>query len=60
MRVAAPPVKGEANRELTAFLARALDVSRGAVTVLKGHTSRHKLIGISGLSQAEVLHRLGG
>ena len=58
VKVAAPPVKGQANRELFAFLSRLLWVSKGGLAILKGHTSRNKLISVSGFSQEEVLKRL--
>ena len=58
VKVAAPPVKGQANRELVAFLSRLLGVSKGSLAILKGHTSRNKLIAVSGFSQEEVLKRL--
>ncbi len=60
VKVAAPPVKGKANRELIAFLGQLLDVGRGGVSIIKGHTSRNKLIAIDGLSQEEVIRRLLG
>ena len=58
VKIAAPPVKGKANKELIEFLSELLGVSRGSVTIEKGATSRSKVIGISGLSQDEVLNRL--
>ena len=58
VRVAAPPVKGQANKELIAFLSKALAVGKGALTIVKGHTSRSKVIAINGLSQEEVMKRL--
>lgn len=54
----APPLKGRANRELIEFLSQLLNVSKGSITLEKGATSRRKVIGISGLSQAEVWKRL--
>jgi uncharacterized protein (TIGR00251 family) len=59
VRVAAPPVKGKANRELTAFLSQILGISRSSLTIVKGHTSHNKVIAIDGLSQAEIINRLG-
>ena len=50
VRVAAPPVKGKANKELTDFLSKALGVSKCSITIVKGHTSRNKVIAIDGLS----------
>ena len=58
VRVSAPPVKGKANRELTAFLSEVLGVSRSSLTIVKGHTSRNKVITIDGLSQEEIVRRL--
>jgi len=58
VKVAAPPVKGQANRELVAFLSQVLGVSQSRLAILRGHTSRNKLISVSGLSQEEVLRRL--
>ena len=59
VKVAAPPEKGKANRELISFLGRVLDISPGSLDVIKGHTGRSKLIAVSGLSQEELLRRLG-
>lgn len=58
VKVAAPPIKGKANKELIAFLGQLLDVSRGSINIIKGHTSRNKLVAINGLSQEEVTKRL--
>jgi uncharacterized protein (TIGR00251 family) len=58
VRIAAPPVKGQANRELIAFLSQQLGVSKSHLAIIRGHTSRNKLISVSGLSQEEVLRRL--
>ena len=56
--VTAPPVKGQANREVIAALSKSLDVSRGTLTIIRGHTSRNKLVAIAGLSREEVMARL--
>ena len=58
VRVAAPPVKGKANRELLTFLSQLLGVSKGSLTIIKGHTNRSKVIAIDGLSREEVFKRL--
>ena len=58
VRVAAPPVKGQANKELLAFLSKTLAVGKGALTIVKGHTSRSKVIAIGGLSQEDIMKRL--
>jgi len=58
VKISAPPVKGKANRELIAFLSQTLAVGKGTLTIVKGHTSRNKLIAIDGLSQEEIIRRL--
>ena len=57
--VAAPPVKGMANRELISFLCEAWDLRKSDVVIEKGATSRRKILLINGLSRAQLLQRLG-
>lgn len=59
IKVHAPPVEGRANEVLCEFLADELDLPRRAVTVLRGDTSRQKMLRIDGLSLAEVRAKLG-
>jgi uncharacterized protein (TIGR00251 family) len=58
VKVHAPPAGGRANDALCAFLADTLGLPRRAVTVLRGDTSRQKLVRIAGLTLAEVKARL--
>jgi len=58
VRVAAPPVKGKANRELIALLSRLLALDKRAITIISGHTSRNKVVAVAGLTQPEVIERL--
>jgi hypothetical protein len=58
VKVHAPPVEGRANAALCEFLAETLGLPRRAVTVLRGDTSRQKLVRIDGLSLANVRPRL--
>ena len=44
IRVAAPPVEGKANAALTAFVAGALGLPRRSVRIVKGESSREKLL----------------
>lgn len=44
--IAAPPVKGKANRELVEFLAKNFAVSKNNVKIISGAASRTKLIKI--------------
>ena len=58
VRVAAPPTKGKANKELVSFLSRMLSLSPSSLTIVKGHTSRDKVIAIDNLSQEDIIRRL--
>ena len=58
VRVAAAPVKGQANKELIALLGKTLAVGKSAITIVRGHTSRSKVIAVDGLSQEDVMKRL--
>jgi len=58
VRVSAPPVKGKANKELVSLLSRLLDVSKSQIGIVKGHTTRNKLIAVVGLTQEDIRKRL--
>jgi uncharacterized protein (TIGR00251 family) len=58
IRVAAPPVDGAANEALVRFMAKRLGVSRGAVTIARGLSSRSKTVTIAGISTDAALARL--
>ena len=44
IRIAAPPVEGKANQALIAFVAGALGLPKRAVSIVKGESSREKLL----------------
>ncbi|UCH43045.1 MAG: YggU family protein [Dehalococcoidales bacterium] len=54
LKIAAPPTRGKANRELVKFLSDILETARSNITIEKGQTSRNKVIAIRGLTPAEV------
>jgi len=65
IRLAAPPVEGEANEELIRLLAKLFDASRQRISILSGQTSKNKVVSVSGISVdeasrvlAEILNRL--
>jgi uncharacterized protein (TIGR00251 family) len=58
VRVMAPPVDGRANTALCLFLAEKLGVSKDAVKVLSGHSSRHKRIRVIGVTAKRVFESL--
>jgi uncharacterized protein (TIGR00251 family) len=56
--VTAPPVDAAANRALVEYLAGLCGVSRSAIELVRGQTSRHKTILVKGLAPAAVLEKL--
>ncbi len=63
IRLAAPPVDGQANAALIAFLAGELGVPKAQVELVGGASSRGKLLRISGASAeavARFLSKAGG
>jgi uncharacterized protein (TIGR00251 family) len=58
VKVHAPPLEGRANDALCEFLAEELGLPRRAVTVLRGDTSRQKIVRINGLTLDEARARL--
>ena len=54
LAVAATPEKGRANRRLTKFLARLLEISPSRVEVVRGQTARDKSVLISGLTRQRI------
>jgi uncharacterized protein len=50
IRVTAPPVDGKANAALCAFIAKAAGVSASSVDVVRGQTSRDKVVRVDGVT----------
>jgi len=59
VRVTAPPVEGMANDALVELLSKELQTSRRNVCIVSGHSSRTKVIEISGVD-LESVQRLTG
>jgi len=60
IRIAAPPVDGKANAALVAFVAKLLGVPKASVEIIRGETSRNKVIRVEGHSPADVRATLLG
>jgi uncharacterized protein len=60
IRIAAAPTDGAANDELIRFLAEQLRVSRNAIEITAGHTSRRKRVTIAGMETTTVFRLLEG
>lgn len=48
LRIAAAALDGQANKALCTFLAESFGVSKSSIEILKGHSSRSKLVLLSG------------
>jgi len=58
IKVTSPPVDSAANEALVRLLADRLDCPRSKVELVRGHTSRHKVVKIYGLSPEEFAAKL--
>ena len=54
IRVTAPPVDGKANAALCRFVAKILRISPSRVEVVRGQTSRDKVLRVEGVAQDEL------
>ena len=57
-KVKAPPLRGQANRALLELMAQTLMVSKNTLSLVRGHTSRHKVVAAYGLDPTELKQRL--
>lgn len=58
IKVTAPPVDSAANEALILFVADTLDLPRRAVTLVRGQTSRHKVLRLEGITPETAAGRL--
>jgi uncharacterized protein (TIGR00251 family) len=59
IHVAAPPVKGKANREIVRYLSKRLRTSSSNVQLVAGSHSNVKVIEITGRTETEIAAALG-
>ncbi|MEA4927008.1 MAG: DUF167 domain-containing protein [Syntrophomonadaceae bacterium] len=59
IKLTAPPVEGEANAALVDFMSGLLKLPRKDIRLIKGETSRRKIIEIMGLNPEELRLRAG-
>ncbi|HEY6338374.1 MAG TPA: DUF167 domain-containing protein [Candidatus Sulfotelmatobacter sp.] len=58
LALTAPPIDGRANQACIEFFANLLKVPRSSVTIASGENSRNKVIGVAGLTAAELRKRI--
>jgi uncharacterized protein len=59
IRVTAPPVDGKANDALCRLIAKAAGIPPSKVAIVRGHSSRDKVVRVDGIDAA-ALHRALG
>jgi hypothetical protein len=60
IKVAAPPVKGKANKALRDYLAKRLRIKKGDIEIASGEHSRVKTVSITGMDEEEVIQVIIG
>jgi len=58
IKIAAPPEKGKANKELVDYLSRLLDIKKDRINILRGQTSHNKVIEIEGIDQESLSEKM--
>jgi uncharacterized protein (TIGR00251 family) len=58
VKIAAPPVESAANEALVRFLSDVLDCPRHAVTLVRGGSSRHKVVALRGIPAESIEAKL--
>ena len=58
VRLKATPQQGEANEMLIEFLSEVLEIPKSWIELVRGHTSRHKQLRITGISAAQLTTKI--
>ena len=59
VRVTAAPTEGQANAAVIALLAKTLGVSKSRLGIIRGYSSRDKVVSVDTLTNQEVRRKLG-
>jgi len=59
VRVTAAPTEGQANAAVIALLAKTLGVSKSRLEIIRGYSSRDKVVSVDTLTDQEVRRKLG-
>lgn len=54
VRTTAAPTDGQANEAVVGQVAKALRIAKSKITIKRGHSSRDKLLAVSGFDQAQL------
>jgi hypothetical protein len=59
VRVTAAPTEGQANAAVIALLAKTLGVSKSRLEIIRGYSSRDKVVSVDTLTEQEVRRKIG-
>ncbi len=59
VRVTAAPTEGQANAAVIALLAKTLGVSKSRLGIIRGYSSRDKVVSVDTLTEQEVRRKIG-
>jgi uncharacterized protein (TIGR00251 family) len=54
IKITSPPVDGEANSGLIAYLAKLFGIPKRDITLAKGETNRHKVVDLIGITKVKA------
>jgi len=58
VRVTAAPTEGQANAAVIAILAKTLGVSKSRLEIIRGYSSRDKVVSVDALTEQEVRRKI--
>ena len=58
LRVTSPPEAGRANEGVIALLSQALHIPKSRICILRGLSSRNKLVLVEGLTEGQIRRRI--
>jgi uncharacterized protein (TIGR00251 family) len=58
VKLTSPPVEGKANKQLLKFIGKKLGVPPSSIIVLRGHSSREKVLFVPGIDEDCALDKL--
>ena len=59
VRVTAAPTEGQANAAVIALLAKTLGISKSRLEIIRGYSSRDKVVSVDTLTEQEVRRKIG-
>ncbi|MGB6065709.1 MAG: DUF167 domain-containing protein [Desulfomonilaceae bacterium] len=58
VKLTSPPVEGKANKQLLKFIGKKLGAPPSSIMILRGHSSREKVLFVPGIDKAFAMERL--